>query len=100
MADLAGRWAVEKRASFSIYHKDFESLLAQSQAIQFHSDGGKNEAGTSAAFTITFWETRTKPPTRILGGIFAEFIEFTCTPFYSEALALYLALQKLQKSCQ
>ena len=68
-------------------------MVSTATRFQFHSDGGRNSCGSSAAYSILVWSLEEGQPTRKLISVYAEFIPHDVTPFYSECLALLRAFQ-------
>ena len=93
LADLAGRFAVQRSEGFIFIHPQFKSMLSDFSCFQFHSDGGKSKEGSSAAFSLTVWDTRSQPPTRTLIAICAEFVQMDLSPFHLEVQSLLLAFK-------
>ena len=93
LADLAGRFAVQRSEGFLFLHPEFGRFLSDFSCFQFHSDGGKSKDGSSAAFSLTAWDTNTQPPTRTLIAICAEFVHLNFSPFHLEVQSLLLAFK-------
>ena len=96
-ADKIGRCALAQSHPIRCFRTNFKKLISTTKWIQIHTDGGVDDSGASAAFTVTVWFPNGDSVSRQIVSVSADLLEPGVTPLFAEACALLSALRFIRQ---